>query len=81
MTRLYARARDGQRAVDSAPHGHWKTPTILGSLRLDGSNASMTQVESLSPAGWLLTEQLEEELFDAAKIHCSFGESHAGHFA
>ena len=42
MTRLYARARDGQRAMDSAPHGHWKTTTILGSLRLDGSNASMT---------------------------------------
>lgn len=30
------------------------------------SNASPTQLESLIPAGWLSTQQLEDELFDAA---------------
>jgi transposase len=42
MTRLYGRAHNGKRVWDSAPHGHWNATTMLGSLRLDGSNASMT---------------------------------------
>ena len=42
MTRLYARAKGGTRARDSAPHGHWNATTMLGSIRLDGRNASMT---------------------------------------
>ncbi len=37
MTRLYGRAFAGNRCVDSAPHGHWKTTTMLSSVRLDGS--------------------------------------------
>ena len=31
-----------------------------------GSNVGLTQTESLIPAGWLSTQQLEDELFDAA---------------
>jgi transposase len=41
MTRLYGRAEGGQRVVDSAPHGHWGTTTLLASIRLDGSVAPM----------------------------------------
>ncbi len=41
MTRLYGRAFDGQRVVDSTPHGHWCTTTMISSLRLDGSTAAM----------------------------------------
>ena len=37
MTRLYGRARGGQRCVDSTPCGRWKTTTILSSIRLEGS--------------------------------------------
>lgn len=36
MTRLYGRAPVGERCVDRTPHGHWKTMTMLGAIRLDG---------------------------------------------
>ena len=42
MTRLRGRALGGRRLVDSAPHGHWCTTTIIGAVRLDGSTACMT---------------------------------------
>jgi transposase len=41
MTRLYGRAKDGQRAVDDAPAGHWCTTTMISSIRLNGSTACM----------------------------------------
>jgi transposase len=41
LTRLYGRSFDGQRVVDRTPHGHWCTTTILSSVRLEGSRASM----------------------------------------
>jgi len=41
MTRLYSRAKQGQRAVDDAPSGHWSTTTMISSMRLDGSTACM----------------------------------------
>jgi transposase len=41
MTRLYGRAKHGQRAVDDAPCGHWCTTTMISSVRLDGSTACM----------------------------------------
>jgi transposase len=41
MTRLYGRAKEGQRAVDDAPSGHWCTITMISSVRLDGSTACM----------------------------------------
>jgi len=41
MTRLYGRAKDGQRAVDDAPSGHWCTTTMISSVRWDGSTACM----------------------------------------
>jgi transposase len=42
MARLYGRAPKGQRAYDSAPHGHWATRTLIGSLRLGGQTACMS---------------------------------------
>ena len=41
MTRLYSRAKEGQRAVDDAPSGHWCTTTMISSVRWDGSTACM----------------------------------------
>lgn len=41
MTRLHGRAKPGQRVVDSTPHSHWQTTTMLAGLRLDGAVAPM----------------------------------------
>jgi len=32
MTRLYGRARKGDRVVEYAPHGHWNTSTLVAGL-------------------------------------------------
>jgi len=42
MTRLYARAPAGERAVGSVPAGHWRQLTILGGLSLEGLVACMS---------------------------------------
>ena len=39
MTRLYARARRGRRALGRVPWGHWKVVTFVVALRLDGMKA------------------------------------------
>ncbi len=36
MARRYGRASKGQRLIAAVPHGHWKTTTFVGGLRLDG---------------------------------------------
>jgi transposase len=41
MTRLYGRAKQGERATDNTPSGHWCTTTMISSMRLDGSTACM----------------------------------------
>lgn len=41
MARLRGRARRGQRCHASVPHGHWKTTTFTGALRLSGMTAPM----------------------------------------
>jgi transposase len=41
MTRLYGRAKDGSRAVDSTPAGNWNTTTMISDVRLDGPKAPM----------------------------------------
>ena len=41
MTRLRGRALRGQRVVDSVPHGHWKTTTLISALDLRGIRCSM----------------------------------------
>ena len=42
MTRLRGRSPKGKRLVCHAPHGHWRTTTMISSMRLDGSTACMT---------------------------------------
>jgi len=39
MVRLRGRAPRGERLVDYAPHGHWKTITFVGALRRRGMSA------------------------------------------
>jgi transposase len=41
MARRYGRAPRGQRLRMSVPHGHWKTTTFVGALRLTGMTAPM----------------------------------------
>lgn len=41
MTRLRGRCKGGERLLDSAPHGHWSTTTMIAALRLDGTTAPM----------------------------------------
>jgi transposase len=42
MTRLRGRSVRGERLVASCPQGHWRTTTMISSIRLDGSTACMT---------------------------------------
>jgi transposase len=42
MTRLRGRAPHGRRLLAKAPHGHWRTTTMISSVRLDGSTSCMT---------------------------------------
>ena len=41
MARLRGRAKRGQRCRAPVPHGHWKTTTFTGALRLSGLTAPM----------------------------------------
>jgi transposase len=41
MARLRGRAPRGQRCRAPVPHGHWKTTTFVGALRLTGMTAPM----------------------------------------
>lgn len=41
MARRYGRVRRGERCRSSVPHGHWKTTTFTGALRLSGMTAPM----------------------------------------
>jgi transposase len=41
MARLRGRAKRGQRCRAPIPHGHWKTTTFTGALRLQGLTAPM----------------------------------------
>jgi hypothetical protein len=41
MARLRGRAKRGQRCRSAVPHGHWKTTTFTGALRLGGLTAPM----------------------------------------
>ena len=41
MARLRGRALKGERCRAAVPHGHWKTTTFKGALRVDGMTAPM----------------------------------------
>ncbi len=42
MTRRYARAEGGRRALDSTPASRWRTLTVLGAISVSGWVATMT---------------------------------------
>lgn len=42
MARAYGRSPRGERCVAAVPHGHWKTTTFVGGLRMQGLTAPMT---------------------------------------
>jgi transposase len=41
MSRLRGRALRGQRVIGKVPHGHWKTTTFVGALRVTGMTAPL----------------------------------------
>ena len=41
MTRLYGRAKKGERALEYTPHGHWCTTTVVAALTEQGPLAPM----------------------------------------
>lgn len=41
MTRLYARAKKGKRALDYTSYGHWSTTTLIAALTVRGAIAPM----------------------------------------
>ena len=42
MTRLYGRCQKGKRLHATAPQGHWKTTTMISSIRSDANPSRMT---------------------------------------
>lgn len=53
MARLYGRALKGERCRASVPHGHWKTTTFVGALRLEGMTAPMVLDGAMHGAAFL----------------------------
>lgn len=53
MARLRGRALRGRRCRAAIPHGHWKTTTFVGALRLDGITAPMVLDGAMSGAAFL----------------------------
>jgi len=41
MTRLRGRSKRGERLIDTSPHGHWKTSTLIAALGIGGVRCSM----------------------------------------
>lgn len=53
MARRHGRAPRGERLRMSVPHGHWKTTTFVGALRLTGMTAPMVLDRAMTGA-WFL---------------------------
>lgn len=53
MARRHGRAPRGQRLRSSVPHGHWKTTTFVGGLRLSGITAPMV-LDGPMTGGWFV---------------------------
>jgi transposase len=53
MARRHGRAVRGERLRMSVPHGHWKTTTFVGALRLTGMTAPMVLDRAMTGA-WFL---------------------------
>jgi transposase len=53
MARLRGRALRGERCRAAIPHGHWKTTTFVGALRLGGMTAPMVLDGAMNGAAFL----------------------------
>ncbi len=53
MARRYGRALRGERCRAPVPHGHWKTTTLVGALRLEGMTAPMVLDGAMHGAAFL----------------------------
>jgi transposase len=53
MARRYGRSERGQRCRAAIPHGHWKTTTFVGALRLSGMTAPMVLDGAMHGAAFL----------------------------
>lgn len=53
MARLRGRSPRGQRCISAVPHGHWKTTTFVGGLRLSGMTAPMVIDGAMNGAAFL----------------------------
>jgi len=53
MARLYGRAKRGERCRAPIPHGHWKTTTFVGALRITGMTAPMVLDGAMHGAAFL----------------------------
>lgn len=53
MARRHGRAPRGERLRCSVPHGHWKTTTFIGGLRLSGMTAPMA-LDGPMTGAWFL---------------------------
>jgi hypothetical protein len=53
MARLRGRVPRGERCRAPAPHGHWKTTTFTGALRLSGMTAPMVLDGAINGAAFL----------------------------
>ena len=61
MARLYGRAPRGRRLRAGVPHGHWKTTTFVGALRLTGMTAPMV-LDGPMTGAWFFS-YVEQVLF------------------
>ena len=53
MARLYGRVKRGRRCRAPIPHGHWKTTTFVGALRISGMTAPMVLDGAMHGAAFL----------------------------
>jgi transposase len=53
MARRYGRSAQGTRCRAAVPHGHWKTTTFVGALRLEGMTAPMVLDGAMHAAAFL----------------------------
>jgi len=53
MARLYGRALKRERCRAPVPHGHWKTTTCVGALRLESMTAPMVLDGAMHGAAFL----------------------------
>ncbi len=53
MARRYGRSLRGERCRAPVPHGHWKTTTFVGALRLEGMTAPMVLDGAMHGAAFL----------------------------